>query len=83
MTNIKTTKYDLSYDDDYVILIDKTSDELIIRLFNDEINTLNIQGEKTALNLNVKSFSLLSEKEIKLKSKMSETTPKIPSIFLN
>ena len=80
MINVNTEKYELSYDDDYILIVDKTSDELIVRLFNKDIKNLNINAENTNLNLNVKNFKIVADEEIKIDSKLPRN---VPSIFLN
>lgn len=79
MNIVTTEKYDLSYDDDCVVLVDKINDELIIRLFNKDIKKIDVNSDSD-LNLYVNSFNLLSKNEIIMRSEIDK---RIPSVFIN
>lgn len=78
--NVVTTEYyDLSYDDECVVLVDKTNSELIIRIFNKDIKKIDINSNAD-LNLNVNNFNLTSKNKIKINSELDRSKP---SIFIN
>lgn len=80
MIKYSNAAYELSYDDDFVVLVDKKTNELIIRVFGDNIKTLNVDASKSDFKLNAKSVEVEAEEYVDIYTK---TLKEIPSIFLN
>lgn len=68
MKAIKYENYNLSYDEDNIIIEDKVNNKIKYFYFGKELNDLEIIGNKTNVNLEVNSFFLKSKEDIVLLS---------------
>lgn len=80
MINVNTALYELSYDDENVILIDKRTNELIIRVFSDNINQVNIKAPNSDVNISAKNINMKAKEYIEFNSELPEN---IASVFIN
>lgn len=80
MINVNTATYELSYDDETVILIDKRTNELIIRVFSDDIKQVNIKAPNSDIDISAKNISMKAKEYIELNSELPEN---VASVFIN
>lgn len=78
--NVNETNFQFQYNENFLCLFNKQTGELIIRNFNNNIKTLNINSPNIELNIHVDSVNIVVENDFCVDSLKNENKE---SIFLN